>query len=311
MAQTVGTRAGEKHRGDFLVTCAYCGAVWYRSVCRRNAAGQLICPDDQHIRDPVTLSRLIAARTTRPLRRRVDGGNVDREALTTAGPLVVCPELVVAGWDAGAITGVGDGGRVVSLPSAIAGVSALSNLATVEQPFLMRNAGRQYVSFRGAHRLEAALSRPAPASEPTFYWAIARRSRWTELGFWWSFFADALPNLSVVNFAEPWVVQVNGAATVNQIDPSTEFKRVEASFTGMSSDYLKIGRTTVADGVTAGNNAPAGAFWVGAGDDDGDLIAAAYLDLGELWVLRGVPSTEQTERLNDYGRAKWGSAVLL
>jgi len=58
-------------RRDF---CAYCGMKWYRSQMRRDASGQLACPDDQPGRDAVTLDRINSqnARTVRQPRPTVE-----------------------------------------------------------------------------------------------------------------------------------------------------------------------------------------------------------------------------------------------
>ncbi len=67
-------------RGDFRVTCDYCGFEWLRSRCKRDAAGLLACPLDMDGKDSVTLSRENAAGATEtigPLAIR-DGGNIDK-----------------------------------------------------------------------------------------------------------------------------------------------------------------------------------------------------------------------------------------
>lgn len=316
MAQTVGTRAGEKHRGDFLVTCAYCGAVWYRSKCRRNAAGQLICPDDQHIRDPVTLARLNAARTSQLRKRRVDGGNIDREALTTSGPLVVCPELVVAGWEGLSGVTLANGGRVAAW-TALSGGLTLVKSDPAEQPKLKTDgpSGRSYVSFEGAHILEESTGdfiRPAPSIEPTSYWAVVRQPRWTVAGVWWGFETAAFSatGLAIYNaLLAGDIAQFNGYGFgANPMPaPLGQWKRVETSFTGSAADYLTVGATRVALGISSGDDAPTDDFAIGL-VGSGSYV---YLDVGELWILRGVLSTVQSSLLNDYGRAKYGSQVLL
>lgn len=60
--------------GERRAMCAYCGIFWYRSQMRRDASGQLACPDDQQGRDQVTLNRLNSqgARTVKYPRPTVD-----------------------------------------------------------------------------------------------------------------------------------------------------------------------------------------------------------------------------------------------
>lgn len=71
--RTIG-RKWTGSRGDYQAMCDYCGVQWRRDQLRRDASGKLACPDDQRGRDEVTLSNLNAARTTRRLDRRNDGG---------------------------------------------------------------------------------------------------------------------------------------------------------------------------------------------------------------------------------------------
>lgn len=316
MAQTVGTRAGNAHRGDFLVTCAYCGAVWYRSKCRRNAAGQLVCPDDQHIRDPVTLSRLNAARSSRLRSRKVDGGSADREALTTAGPLVITSSTVVTGWEASSGVALATGGRV-SAWTAISGGLTLVQATTANQPRLKTDgpSGRSYVSFEGAQLLDESTGefvRPAPSREPTFYWAVVRQPQWVNTGVWWGFESVDAPGVSLMLAAfslsdEPdTIIKLNGIGAGVAAMPKAQFKRVEVGFTASSADYLKIGTNVNMEG-SAGDNTPSDDFTVGG-------LAPffnAYLDICELWILKAVPSATELSRLDDYARAKYGSAVLL
>lgn len=67
-------------RGDFRVTCDYCGFEWMRSRCKRDGAGLLACPLDMDGKDAVTLSQENAAgavESLAPLSIR-DGGNIDK-----------------------------------------------------------------------------------------------------------------------------------------------------------------------------------------------------------------------------------------
>lgn len=59
--------------GERRVVCDYCGITWYRSECRRDAAGFLACPDDQGGRDSVTLDRQNAEYAARAQARRRAG----------------------------------------------------------------------------------------------------------------------------------------------------------------------------------------------------------------------------------------------
>lgn len=56
--------------GERKVMCDYCGIDWYRSVCRRDAAKLLACPDCQPGRDTVTLDRLNSINSARVRGRR-------------------------------------------------------------------------------------------------------------------------------------------------------------------------------------------------------------------------------------------------
>ena len=318
--QTIGKHAGEAHRSDYVATCAYCGAAWYRSRLRRNAAGQLICPDDAHIRDPVTLSRLNAQRSSKLTKRKVDGGNADAEASTLAGPLRVVPELVVTGWDASSGITLVAGSRV-SAWSSVSGSQSLSliNADPARYPLLKYDgpSGRPYVSFEGAHWLQEStdtFTRPSPADEPTFYWAIVRRPRWVNYGVWWGFEGGFIPGftttLAVQDFLEPpktmirnGFVYANGPGAI----PMNHWTRIEAAFTASSADYLKAGNQVVTSGVTAEAHTPVGTFAIG----NHEFGVFSWIDLRELWILKGVPSTEKLALLSDYARARDGSGVVL
>lgn len=52
-------------RGDYSAQCSYCGAVWRRSLLRRDGAGNLMCPDDDGI-DAMTLDQMNQDMATPP-----------------------------------------------------------------------------------------------------------------------------------------------------------------------------------------------------------------------------------------------------
>jgi len=58
--------------GERRLDCDYCGIKWYRSVCRRDAAGLISCPDCQADggRDTVTCDRANAANSASARVRR-------------------------------------------------------------------------------------------------------------------------------------------------------------------------------------------------------------------------------------------------
>lgn len=313
--QTIGKHAGKAHEGDFVATCAYCGVAWYRSRLVRNPAGQLICPDHQHIRDPVTLSRLNARRSSRLTSKRVDGGVADTEAKTTAGPLSVLGEAsVVAGWEASSGVAFGAGGRVSSWTALSGGVSLVQTNAN-RQPKLKTDgpSGRSYVSFENVAALEeetGALDRPPLTEEPTFYWAVVRQPRMPYISIWWAFETSIAMTLAAISLdaslSQVAEFNANATALVGQ------FQRIEMSFTGGTADYVKIGPRRTAGG-SAGAADPVDVFALGAFELPGvnELVWPAWLDICEFWILRVVPSATQLDKLDDYARAKYGSAVLL
>jgi len=57
MSRTITAKRSHKSPpGDTRKLCSYCGIAWYRSQLFRDAAGNLVCPDDRRGRDVVTLS---------------------------------------------------------------------------------------------------------------------------------------------------------------------------------------------------------------------------------------------------------------
>jgi hypothetical protein len=81
---------------------------------------------------------------------------------------------------------------------------------------------------------------------------------------------------------------------------------MEAAFTASTSDYLKIGAVTMS-GTSAGSAMPTDDFAIGNAAGN----VPSYIDIGELWILRAVPTAIQLEQLDDYARAKYGDAVVL
>lgn len=314
--RTIGTRAGEAHRGDFVATCAYCGAAWYRSALKRNAAGQLICPDDQHIRDPVTLSRLNSRALSRLRRPRQDGGLADIKPAPSVSA-IVGEANVVAGWSTSSSVTLTDGGRVSSWAAESGGLTLSVGLPPKLKPDGPN--GRSYVSFEGAHALAestGAFARPAPSVEPTFFWAVLRPPRFAMTSFLWGF-AAAGASFALALITSPFSASPDVLFTLNpnpaaSLTAPTRFRRVEAAFTASTSDYFKLGALTSSG--DAGANVPTGQFVVGARADPfvgNSFLNHSYLDLCELWILRALPTAAQREQLDDYARAKYGSEVVL
>jgi hypothetical protein len=168
--------------------------------------------------------------------------------------------------------------------------------------------GTPSVLFKGTDDFlrNATLDRPAPSTTPTFVWTVMRQVTWgANLRFWCFGTANlglavlgqtATPQISMSNTT---VVNANTALTVNT------YKRMEVYFSGSTSDYLKVGATSVT-GASAGVVDNAARFTLGARGDD---LSPSNVEYPEFAIFSALPSAAQLTALDAYAVNRYGAVT--
>lgn len=167
--------------------------------------------------------------------------------------------------------------------------------------------GKPTITFDGSNdeMSSAGPNLPAPGTTPTFLWGVFRQVSWT-LNEIILAANSASSTLIFQSTATPQVAMSNGLnVNANSGAAVGSWVRFEALFTASTSDYLKLGGTTVT-GASAGNNDPAAGFHLGRnfpGTLWSNVAFAAFMICG------GNPSAAEKATLSGAVTAKYGASV--
>lgn len=161
------------------------------------------------------------------------------------------------------------------------------------------------VTFDGTNdRLTSSLIRPAPGTSPTFFWFVVKQVSWTAND---TFFGDNGANATFVQqrTATPQVFQFSGiAANSNSGATVGSWVRGEAWFNNATSDYIKLGSTSVT-GTASGNTAGVSGIVLGAGNGTG----FSNIELAAFLCFSGKPSAGELSALSAAVTARYGVGV--
>ncbi len=152
--------------------------------------------------------------------------------------------------------------------------------------------------------LASSLNLAAPVTTPTFIWWIGRQLAWGSGKRW--FGGTSNGNIITVTgvTSSPTVQQFcGGAANANSAGVLNSWFRHEAWFNNGTSDYLKIGATSVT-GASAGTGSA-------TGRQLGNGAAASFLnmEIAAIMYFSGLPSAGELSALSAAAVAKYGPSV--
>lgn len=215
---------------------------------------------------------------------------------------------VVALWDAASLTA----SPVSSWPDASGNGRTLTGSGAA-RPAWNATGGpnsQPSVLFDGSDDyLTASIDRPAPGTEPTFYWAVMRQVTWTIGDRFWCADPGGGSRLALFqNTATPQIAQANNT-TVNSHSGLTvnTYMRVEVYFSNSTADYVKAGSASATTGANASNTDPAGPFELG-----GSLASLAYanFEVCIFAIFRALPSAAQRAALDAYVTSRFGAGLV-
>jgi hypothetical protein len=166
------------------------------------------------------------------------------------------------------------------------------------------------VTFDGVNDYLAntTLDFPAPGTQPYYLWLILKQITWTN----GRRICEA-PDFGVAavilaqDIATPQITMDNNVTANNNAGSTIgSYTRLEAQFTNSTSDYLKIGSTTVT-GSNAGNSNPTAVGVNMAADKLG--TSNGNISIAEWLVVFGTPSAAQRAQLDAYAAARYGAGV--
>lgn len=304
--------------GDTVRLCSYCGIAWYRSQLRRDASGNLACPDDQKGRDVVTLNEGNAAALAN---RQLPGqtgmpsdGTVDSKSTDVAPPFnwnapnVAPPNGGPTGqlsvltrlWVRADVVTLGSGGAVAVWPDRSGSQNDLLASTLAAQPVLSVSdptlGGLPTVTGDGVnHFLQATVT----TGGPWWFWLIAKQIGYSNGAvFSWGFGLQqqvASPELRLI---------ANGAPhTSNAAGTLGAWFRAAGSFNIATTDTLKIHGTTVSD-ASAGQRAGVALSMFSGFNGAGKVNLAA----AELLITTPAPTAAEIATLDAYGLARYGGS---
>jgi hypothetical protein len=157
-----------------------------------------------------------------------------------------------------------------------------------------------------SNKFSHSIAIAAPATTPVVWWGILRQDNWvngTSAGV-----CGGNPNNYTVfqSAPSPGLLMASGAGTTGQSNGCTigAFKRIEAQFTGSTSDRMRTGSTAYSGGVNCGSAAGT-LFQIGFG-------ASAFTDVS--WAcfawFNAVPTSGQDTALDAWATSTFGASVL-
>lgn len=215
---------------------------------------------------------------------------------------------VVALWDAASLTA----SPVASWPDASGNGFALT-AAGAARPTWNATGGpnsQPSVLFDGTDDyMTVAIDLPAPATTPTFIWAVMRQITWNTGDR--IFNADTGGGSRIAlfqNSATPQIAQANNA-TVNSHSSLTlnTYMRLEVFFSGSTSDYIKAGSAAATTGASAGNIDPTGPFELGGSVSAGTWANTEWCLLA---IFRALPTAAQKAALDAYVTSRFGAGLV-
>lgn len=168
--------------------------------------------------------------------------------------------------------------------------------------------GRPSVLFDGTddRLVNAALNRPAPATTPTFFWAVLRQVTWSGGDRFWGM--DPATTNRMVVFANGVTPDLSGNNAVASTPVTSQltintYKGLYCLFTGSTSDYIQVAGGTKSTGINTGNTDPAAGFTLGA---QGNGVSNSNVEICELAIFSAEPTPAQFAMLDSYRAALYG-----
>lgn len=306
--------------GDTRKLCSYCGAAWYRSQLRRDAAGLLACPDEYPGRDAVTLSEgnaALAGQRTLSGAYGESDGTTDSKNTTPAppfswngfpaskpngGPTGPLSVPVAAWWRADVVQLVGTT-TIEGWPDQSGSGNSLGAIGTSlpvlsTQSFVGGNAGNTpLVGFNGS---AARMYTPLRVSAPLWAWFIIRQNSWVG----GSVFFNCGCTMTQQN-ASP-ILRMQSTGADNNGAPIGSWVRGVGSFTVAGTDDLLLGATPVSSaglGLRQGST-----FVLGANSAAG--TAPMGFSLADFVLTIGAPTAAEQAAMDAYGQARYGTTTV-
>jgi hypothetical protein len=252
-----------------------------------------------------------------PRERRIIGGTggllpSGPAAASTAAadtPLTILGASNLLQWcraDLGVTIGVGftwadQSGHAADYANAVAaaGPSLTSADATLNN--------QSTLTFNGTTQsCDAPLALPVPGTTPVFIWWVLKQNGWTSTR---AIFGDTAGSRHFIfqQTASPGI----GMADTTQVNNNTagtigSWFRGRAQFTSSTSDYLKIGATTVT-GASAGNFVGGGTRRIATNQTGTGFTSVS---LAEVLFYTGTPSAQQLSDLDTYCTNRYGAGLV-
>lgn len=302
--------------------CSYCGVAYYRSELRRDASGNLACPEDQRGRDSVTLnegnaaallSRRLPGQTGMPTDGTVDSPSTDvapvvswnRPAPSTpnggpTGPLSVNVKLWLRGDavarsnpDLNGIEGLLDLSGNGNSPQAVGTVLPAQNITNLpgSNPLAI-----PIVSFNGS---TMRMAMPLRTEGTMWLWFIFVQ---TGFGGGSAMFNNGCAITQQV--ASP-ILRMQTAGANNSGAPAGVWTRGIASFTTAGTDDLQLG-STLTSNASPGTRVGV-TFVLGANNVNG--TGGMIYSLADFVMTLSPPTAAEIAGLDAYALARYGTTV--
>ncbi len=155
--------------------------------------------------------------------------------------------------------------------------------------------------------LNATFARVAPGTQPFYLWLVMKQVSWTTSDSICGDFTvngcilfqlSSSPNLGMFNASS---VNANNGNSIGS------FSRIESQFTNSTSDYIKVGSTSVT-GANAGNQAGGGTFQMFCRGDDSTRFG--NITIAEAFCFLGTPTSQNRIDLDAYCTSRYGSGLV-
>lgn len=321
MSLTIGRKRSHRSPpGDTVRLCSYCGIAWYRSQLRRDASGNLACPDDQRGLDVVTLSegnisglaeRRDLGSYTAPSDGTVDSPSTDVAPPLNwngpspmpppnAGPLGVISVPIQAWWRGDSFLAGPGSNTVFSMVDLSGFGNDLASIGTSLPTRSVQTFGNQNQGYFGFNGVAARSYAPMRCTSGALWmWFVIRQNAWVG--------GSAMFNCgcSITQQVSSPTLRMQTGGANNAGAPLAAWTRGIASFSTGGTDDLRLGSTqtsNAAAGLRIGTT-----FIMGANS----IIGTAPLgfSVADFQVYQGAPTAAEQAALDAYGLARYGNTV--